>query len=118
MAIPNTFHPSTAEERQAALTVRSADDALAEIEQLRRILASDGQSKELLRRARINLLDASERLGNLMALAAYQIDKGLQGKARDQLDATIKTVRARLLDIGTDLPSVMAGPGAGQAKAR
>lgn len=100
---PRRLALNTREERYAAATVRSAQQVLEEIELLRRRLNDGALSASSRRQAKGDLLEASERLCNLMALAVYQITHGvnieLQGRLKEMLDG----LRDRLLDMGIHL---------------
>jgi hypothetical protein len=93
----------TREERQVAITVQSAQDVLREIEGLRSVLTDDGQPQQSRVDAKHDMLEASERLCNLMGLAVYQIANTLNGEFQGRMKASLDTLRGRLLDMGTNL---------------
>lgn len=93
----------TREERQVAITVQSAQDVLREIEGLRKVLSDDGQPQQKRVDAKHDLLEASERLCNLMGLAVYQIANGVNGEFQGRMKASLDSLKGRLLDMGTNL---------------
>jgi len=93
----------TREERQVAVTVQSAQDVLREIERLRKTLSNDEQPHQVRLDAKHDMLEASERLCNLMGLAVYQIANGVNGEFQGRMKATLDALRGRLLDMGTNL---------------
>lgn len=93
----------TREERQVAVTVQSAQNVLREIEGLRAVLSDDSQPQQVRRDAKHDMLEASERLCNLMGLAVYQIANGVNGEFQGRMKATLDALRGRLLDMGTNL---------------
>jgi hypothetical protein len=98
-----TAEPNTPEERQTALTVQSALNVLAELDRLGRLLATQGIGKEVRRRAKADLGEASERLCNLMALALYQISHMGAGPLQQRLSSQIDRLRSRLLVMGSQV---------------
>jgi hypothetical protein len=93
----------TREERQVAITVQSAQDVLREIEGLRTVLSDDAQPQQSRVDAKHDMLEASERLCNLMGLAVYQIANTLNGEFQGRMKASLDNLRGRLLDMGTNL---------------
>ncbi len=93
----------TPEERQAALTVQSARLVLGEIDSFRVILTDRGLSGEMRRRVKRDMVEASERLCNLMALAVYQIANSVHGELQSRLQLALEDLRRRLLDMGINL---------------
>jgi len=93
----------TREERQVAITVQSAQDVLREIEGLRIVLSDDTQPQQSRVDAKHDMLEASERLCNLMGLAVYQIANTLNGEFQGRMKASLDNLRGRLLDMGTNL---------------
>lgn len=91
------------EERQVAVTVQSAQGVLREIEGLRKVLSDDAQPQQTRRDAKHDMLEASERLCNLMGLAVYQIANGVSGEFQGRMKASLDALRGRLLDMGTNL---------------
>lgn len=105
MSNPSKKRPETLtrEERQVAITVQSAQDVLREIEGLRAVLSDDGQPQQSRVDAKHDMLEASERLCNLMGLAVYQIANTLNGEFQGRMKASLDNLRGRLLDMGTNL---------------
>ncbi len=95
--------PVTREERQAAATVQSAKTVVVEIEALRKLLTDEATEKSVRKQAKRDLLEASDRLCNLMALAVYQLTNGVNSEFQGRLKAALDELRGRLLDMGTNL---------------
>lgn len=91
------------EERQVAVTVQSAQGVLREIEGLRGVLSDDSRPQQMRLDAKHDMLEASERLCNLMGLAVYQIANGVSGEFQGRMKASLDALRGRLLDMGTNL---------------
>ena len=97
------LEPTSAEERQAVATVQSAKQVMAEIEKLRMRVFDKRLPRETRRTAKKQLLEASERLCNLMALALYQITNGVNGEFQGRLQRVLEALRGRILNMGTNL---------------
>lgn len=95
--------PGTPEERQAAITLRSAKEVAAELEVWReRLRLAEGDAPRE-RQIKDALFEASERMCNLMALAVYQISSGLESEFRRRLKAGLEELRGRLQEMGIGL---------------
>ncbi|MBF0391760.1 MAG: hypothetical protein HQL38_03675 [Alphaproteobacteria bacterium] len=95
--------PDTPEERQAAITLRSAKEVAAELEVWRerlRLAEGDGPRERQVKEA---LFEASERMCNLMALAVYQISSSVETEFRRHLQAGLDELRGRLQEMGVGL---------------
>jgi hypothetical protein len=97
---PDSLSP---EERQTAATVQSAREVLVEIDRARKILSDEKAPTETRRAAKRDMLEGSERLCNLMALAVYQITTGVETEFKGRMKASLDGLRDRLLDMGTNL---------------
>ena len=102
-AKPKPMKAVSAAERQAASTLQSAREVVAEIEGHRNLLADQGQSTEMRRYAKRELVEASERLCNLMALTIEQIANGGDVEFHNRLKDAVDELRGRLLDMSTKL---------------
>jgi len=91
------------EERQAAITVQSAKEVLAEIESLKGLINDENLPLPDRREAKRSMLDASERLCNLMGLAVFQLTNGVNSEFQGRMKNTLDALRSRLLDMGTNL---------------
>ncbi len=100
---PQTAETLTREERQVAITLQSARDVLGEIETYRGVLSDERQNHQVRRDAKHDLIEASERLCNLLGLAVYQIANSPSGAFQARMKAMMDDLRSRLLDMGTSL---------------
>jgi hypothetical protein len=103
MAEPNNDALRSPEERQAIATVYAMRDVYKEIENLSEIIKEKWRADKVRIDAKHALSHASERLCNLMSLAAYQLDNNTQGELRQRLQAEMDSLRNRLLGLGARL---------------
>lgn len=103
MAKPGKGMPLSAADRQAASTVQSAKMVVAEIEAHRRVFSDTRRSRDARCKAKHQLLEASERLCNLMTLAVHELTTGVNRELQGRLWTTLDDLRGRLLDMGTKL---------------
>lgn len=96
-------HPNTAAERQAVLVMETAYEVAAGIEARRASLKSSTLPDEARRRARAELVEASERLVNLVILASRRLSSDLGGEIGEMVDRGMDELRQRLLATGTGL---------------
>lgn len=97
------LQPVSAQEWQAATTLRSAREVVSEIEEIKKRLTVRPLSAADRRLYNRQLYECSERLCNLMALTIYQLSSNLSGDFQVKLRDAIHELRGRLLDMGTHL---------------
>lgn len=89
---------SNAAERQALLVVDAAYDVAASLQAQRHALAKHPRSSH-----RKALMEAAERLVNLIMLAAQRLSDEVGPEVRDHVHAKLSELRDRLLATGTGL---------------
>lgn len=97
------LRPVSAEERQAAHTLKAAKEVAVEIERLKHRIRDEQAAGRDRQQARSQLFDATERLCNLMALAMFQLTSTLSGDFAALMNAGFKEVRHRLMHMGIHL---------------
>lgn len=97
------LRPVSAEERQAAHTLKAAKEVATEIERLKNRIRDEQAPARDRQQSRVGLFDATERLCNLMGLAMFQLTSTLSGDFAAMLNEGFKEVRHRLLHMGAHL---------------
>lgn len=95
--------PATTDEVQAARTLRAAREVAAEIEALRTVVRDETRSALERREAKTRLLDGTERMCNIMALAVCQLTTSLSIDIHDKLAEGFAEIRHRLQQTGIHL---------------
>lgn len=102
MATSKRRSPETAEEIQARTTLLGAREVAATIETLRGRLKDGALSRNARARLKGNLLEAAERLVNLLELLMSRLD-GLSKPQQEILCEGVAELRTKLLSIGLRL---------------
>ncbi len=102
-AAQDKLRPVSAEERQAAHTLKAAKEVATEIERLKNRIRNERAAARERQEARIGLFDATERLCNLMGLAMFQLTSTLSGDFASMLNEGFREVRHRLMHMGAHL---------------
>lgn len=97
------LRPVSAEERQAAHTLKAAKEVAFDIERLKNRVRDEAAPARERQVARGQLFEATERLCNLMALAMFQLTSTLDGDFAGMLNEGFKQVRHRLMHMGVHL---------------
>lgn len=97
------LRPVSAEERQAASTLKAAKVVAIEIEALKNRIRDENAPVRDRQDARRSLFEATERLCNLMALAMFQLTSSLSSEFAAKLNEGFDEVRHRLVHMGVHL---------------
>jgi hypothetical protein len=92
--------PVTPEQRQACATTAATRQVYDEIEKLSAVIKETGRPMAERVDAKYALVNASERLCNLMALAEDQLETHTTGDLREQLRGNLLALRERLMGLG------------------
>ncbi len=98
-----THQPATSQEVQAARTLRAAREVAAEIEALRTVVRDETRPALERRQAKTVLLDGTERMCNIMALAVCQLSASLSIEFQNKLAEGFQDIRRRLQHTGVHL---------------
>ncbi len=93
----------TAEEEQAAHTLRAAKEVASEIEALKNLVRDESRSAWDRREAKTELFDALERMCNIMALAVFQLSASIGSDFTARLTEGFDELRKRLMQMGVHL---------------
>ncbi|MBY0430734.1 MAG: hypothetical protein K2Q10_06025 [Rhodospirillales bacterium] len=94
--------PLSADDRRTAKILGAARQVAAEVVRWREILRREVPSPARRTRTKGQLLDAAERLGNLVGLVA-EMTESSSGPMRDRLTQELGTLRGQLHGLGSDL---------------
>jgi len=97
-----TIEPETDAERQALEVLASARRLAAEIESRRRALR-DGPGGASHRDGKAGLIEAAERLVNLLALVLHRADRDLRPSLAEHVRETVAAIRQELLGTSRNL---------------
>ncbi|HLN24277.1 MAG TPA: hypothetical protein VK558_09865 [Patescibacteria group bacterium] len=96
-------HADTAAERQALLVLETAYEVAGGIEKRRATLGKSDASDEARRQAKQELIEASERLINLLVLASRRMASDVSAEIADLVRSRTEELRLRLLAAGMGL---------------
>lgn len=99
----STSLPFTAAERQVILTLKAAENVASEIERLRRILRRDSLSAPSRLVQQNHLLEALERLTNLLSVLSGDFSDGVSMNFRLSLEEGIAEMRERVFSAGVQI---------------
>lgn len=95
--------PASAEERQAASTLKAAKVVASEIETLKNVVRDERRPGTERQGAKDALFEATERLCNIMGLAVFQLSASLSTEFQHTLSEGFRELRQRLLHMGVHL---------------
>jgi len=95
--------PETGPERQASMTLSGATAVLKEIDSYKKMLLRKNLVPEERRSSQARLIDASERLCNLMALALHQLSGSGNAEFMARFGSALQEIQSKLVEMGTNL---------------